>query len=83
MACVEPQTSNALTLSFGASYRSDSRIGRLKKDYHFADLSEREISLCDFAVHLTQNPAAYEQKDFTDDLRQQNLSDEAILDVAC
>ena len=38
--------------------------------------------MCDFAVHLTKNPAAHEATDYTLALKEAGLSDEAILDVA-
>jgi len=38
--------------------------------------------MCDFAVHLTKNPATHEATDFTSALKEAGLSDEAILDVA-
>jgi len=62
-------------------WKNNSRIDRLKKDYHTADLSQKEIALCDFAVHLTQNPAAHEQQNFTSPLKDKGLDDAAILDV--
>ncbi len=62
-------------------WKDNSRIDRLKKDYHTADLSQKEIALCDFAVHLTQNPAAHEQQNFTSPLNDKGLDDAAILDV--
>ena len=57
------------------------RIALLKKDYITASLSPKEVAMCDFAVHLTQNPAAHEQQNFTSPLKDQGLADGAILDV--
>ncbi len=62
-------------------WKDNSRIDRLKKDYHTADISQKEIALCNFAVHLTQNPAAHEQQNFTSPLKDKGLDDAAILDV--
>jgi alkylhydroperoxidase family enzyme len=44
-------------------------------------VEQKEIALCDFAVHLTQNPAAHEQQNFTSPLNDKGLDDVAILDV--
>jgi uncharacterized peroxidase-related enzyme len=78
--CVYCQTHHGSALN--NYWKDNSRIDRLKKDYHTADLSQKEIALCDFAVHLTKNPAAHEATDYTSALKEAGLSDEAILDIA-
>ncbi len=77
--CIYCQTHHGAALN--NYWKDNSRIDRLKKDYHTADLSQKEIALCDFAVHLTQNPAAHEQQNFTSPLKDKGLDDAAILDV--
>ena len=77
--CVYCQTHHGVALN--NYWKDNSRIDRLKKDYNTADLSQKEIALCDFAVHLTQNPAAHEQQNFTSPLKDKGLADAAILDV--
>ena len=44
-------------------------------------MTETDRALCDYAVKLTQSPAAVEQAD-VDKLRQAGLSDQAISDAA-
>ena len=77
--CVYCQTHHGAALN--NYWKDHSRIDRLKKDYHTADLSQKEIALCDFAVHLTQNSTAHEQQNFTSPLKDKGLADAAILDV--
>lgn len=44
-------------------------------------LTPREISLCEYAQHLTKNPADHENTDHTQLLKKQGLTDAAILDA--
>ncbi|MBW6480428.1 MAG: peroxidase-related enzyme [Bacteroidales bacterium] len=44
-------------------------------------LDHSNAALCDFARHLTLTPQEHEEVDFTQSLRQQGFSDEAILDA--
>ncbi|SRR6266542_3575023 len=62
-------------------WKDEDRIKKLKSDYHNAGLTSKEISLCDFAVHLTKNPAAHENTDHTNILRKKGMDDKAILDA--
>ena len=56
-------------------------LSNLKSNYNHAGLSEKEVAMCQFAVHLTQYPAAHENEDYTQQLRNKGLDDSAILDV--
>lgn len=62
-------------------WKDEARIDALKKDFREASLTEKEIAICEFAVHLTINPSEHECNDFTAELRNKGLSDRAILDV--
>jgi uncharacterized peroxidase-related enzyme len=62
-------------------WRDADRVGQLQKDYHKAGLCEKDIALCEFATHLTRHPESHEQYDQTIALRENGLSDTAILDV--
>ncbi len=77
--CMYCQTHHATALN--AYWKSDERISQLRTDYRTAQLSTKEEAMCDFAVHLTNNPAAHQDKDFTEAIKQAGLSDEGILDV--
>jgi len=44
-------------------------------------MDKTNSALCDFAHHLTLSPEEHEENDFTQLLRQQGFSDEAILDA--
>ncbi len=78
--CVYCQAHHGAALN---AYRKDEeRIEQLKMNFQNAGLSEKEIAMCDFAVHLTRHPSAPEANDFTNKLRKQDLTDKAILDVA-
>ncbi|TVQ82700.1 MAG: peroxidase [Bacteroidetes bacterium] len=45
-------------------------------------LSSADSALCNFARHLTLNPGEHEENDYTQTLRVNGFSDEAILDAA-
>ncbi|MFN2458776.1 MAG: peroxidase-related enzyme [Chitinophagaceae bacterium] len=62
-------------------WKDENRVEQLKSNYHSAGLSEEEHAMCDFSVHLTQYPAAHENEDYTQQLRNKGLDDSAILDV--
>jgi len=78
--CTYCQTHHGAALQ--AYWKDAERIALLKKDYRTATLSPKEVAMCDFAVHLTKNPAAHEATDFTSALKEAGFSDDAILDVA-
>ncbi len=69
------------TAALNNYWKNEKRIEKLKKDFAKASLSEKELAMCEFAVHLTKDPAAHEATDFTQTLRDNGLSDRAILDI--
>ncbi len=77
--CMYCQTHHGTALN--NYWKDKNRIEQLKSNYHSAGLSEKEHAMCDFSVHLTQYPAAHENKDYTQQLRDKGLDDSSILDV--
>lgn len=78
--CVYCQAHHGAALN--ACWKDEKRVEQLKRNYENAGLSEKEIAMCDFAVHLAKHPSAHEANDFSNNLRKQGLTDKAILDVA-
>ncbi len=78
--CVYCQAHHGAALN--AYWKDEEKIEQLKMNFQNAGLSEKEIAMCDFAVHLTKHPSAHAANDFTNNLRKQGLTDKAILDVA-
>ena len=62
-------------------WKDDSRIEKLIKGDYTEILSAKEIALSEFAKHLTKHPEQHENTDFTVKLKDEGLSDAAILDV--
>lgn len=62
-------------------WKDEVKTNQLKKDYSKLELSEIDMTLCDYAKSLTENPNG-ENKNLTDKLRTLGLSDRAILDGA-
>jgi uncharacterized peroxidase-related enzyme len=62
-------------------WKSDERIAKFRNDYTSAKLSNKEITLCEFAVTLTLHPEKANQSDITKTMRALGLSDAAILDA--
>lgn len=63
-------------------YNDDPKLAdQLATNYRSADLSERELAMCDFAVKLTNDPQAITDADLQA-LRDVGLDDEEIWDVA-
>ncbi len=77
--CMYCQTHHGTALN--NYWKDESRIEQLKSNYNHAGLSEKEVAMCHFSVHLTQYPAAHENEDYTQQLRNKGLDDSAILDV--
>ncbi len=77
--CIYCQTHHGTALN--NYWKNESRIEQLKSNYNHAGLSEKEVAMCHFAVHLTKYPAAHEQQNFTSPLKDKGLDDAAILDV--
>ena len=63
-------------------WKATDRVYALKKDFETAGLTEKEKSLCRYAVTLTRQPANHEATDHTKDLRLAGCSDAAILDAS-
>ncbi len=53
----------------------------IAKDWRFADLSDRDRALCDFAEKLTADPATMSQRE-VDALRDVGFTDAAIHDAS-
>lgn len=62
-------------------WKDENKLEALKKDIYIADLSPREIKLCEFARHLTANPELHENTDFTFLLKEAGIREEGILDA--
>ena len=62
-------------------WKDENKVGLLRTDFTAAGLSEKELSLCEFAHTLTLNPANGKESDFTAPLRASGFSDSAILDA--
>lgn len=77
--CVYCQTHHGAALN--AYWKDEQRVMQLRTDYQQAKLTPKEITMCDYAVILTKNPAANENEDHTQQLRVKGLDDAAILDV--
>jgi uncharacterized peroxidase-related enzyme len=77
--CVYCQTHHRTDLN--NYWKDDSRIEQLKNNYNHIKLSEKEVAMCHFAVHLTKYTVAFKQKYFTSPLKDKGLDDAAILDV--
>lgn len=77
--CTYCQTHHSAALK--AYWKDEKRVEQLKENYESASLSDKEIAICRFAVHLTQEPGAHEHSDHTFSLKVAGLTDEAILDV--
>lgn len=62
-------------------WKNDSKIEKLINGNYFEILSPRERALVEFAKHLTIKPSEHESTDFTQKLKDIELSDAAILDA--
>ncbi len=65
--CLYCQTHHGAALN--AYWKDEARIEQLKMNFQNTGLSEKEIAMCDFAVHLTKHPSAHAANDFTNNLR--------------
>lgn len=61
-------------------WKDDARIQLFLDDHHSARLTERELKLCDFAIHHTKSPGVDKKQDI-DQLKDMGLDDRAILDI--
>lgn len=62
-------------------WKDEQKVMQLRMDYRKLNLSEREESLCTYAVDLTEEPDRFEENDGTSVLRNSGLDDRAILDA--
>ena len=62
-------------------WKNIKRIEFLVVDYTTAGLPEKDLALCHFASHLTKSPEEHEACDYTGALKENGLSDQAILDA--
>lgn len=77
--CTYCQTHHSAALE--AYWKDAYKIQQLKEDYRSASLSDKEVAMCEFAIHLTQFPAMHEATDYTTMLKKAGLNDAGILDV--
>jgi len=62
-------------------WKDDENILRLQNDYKDAQLSKKELVLCQFAENLTSAPDSFSEPEFINALKTIGLSDKAILDA--
>lgn len=62
-------------------WKDDYRIVHLRSNYKKAQLSERELLLCQFAESLTLKPDGFKEPEQINKLKEIGLSDAAILDA--
>jgi uncharacterized peroxidase-related enzyme len=60
--------------------QADKILSGILDDYNSAPITEKEKAMLDYAVKLTEKPAAVKKEDF-DKLRKFELSDKDILDL--
>jgi len=77
--CLYCQTHHSAALN--NYWKDEQKIERLKINYLDATLTEKEVVLCEFSVHLTKYPAAHEKDDYTERLKRKGVDDAGILDV--
>jgi len=62
-------------------WKDEEKVLQLRNNFEKLDLTEKQMSLCRFARHLTKNPGDHENTDFTIPLKNCGLDDKAILDT--
>lgn len=67
--------------ALNAYWKDQEKLTKFQKDYQSIHLSSVDLALCNYAKIVTQNPALSKSKDLTKVLKNENLSDEAILDA--
>ncbi len=63
-------------------WKDEEKLNLLKTSFKKAGLSKRELALCEFAQALTLNPGNSQHVDITIPLKQEGLSDAAVLDAS-
>lgn len=62
-------------------WKNDEKVNLLRKDYSMVTLNQRELALCEFSAKVTLNLGEQMGYDYTNILKNINLSDSAILDA--
>lgn len=62
-------------------WKDEERILRLQNNFYDAQLSEKELLLCQFAKDLTLKPVGFKEPEEINKLKSIGLTDEAILDA--
>jgi len=62
-------------------WKDDSKLELLKSDFRIAELTPKELALCNYAKDVTLNPGNSQTNDTTLPLKKEGLSDSAILDA--
>ncbi|MBW6489943.1 MAG: peroxidase-related enzyme [Lentimicrobium sp.] len=78
-SCEYCQTHHAEALNH--YWKNEQKINELRMDYTKVSLTLKEQILCSFASALTNNPESFMTLDYTQLLRENGLSDNAILDA--
>ncbi len=63
-------------------WKDEAKLAQLKTDFTQANLTNRELALCRYAKDLTTNPGNAQEEDITLVLKNEGLSDAAILDAS-
>ncbi len=63
-------------------WKDETKLVQLKTDFTQANLTDRELALCSYAKELTKNPGNAQEEDITLLLKNEGLSDAAILDAS-
>ncbi len=62
-------------------WKNEKRVEQLRNDYKQAELTNRELQLCEFSHILTINPELSKKEDITEPLKKSGISDSGILDA--
>ncbi len=63
-------------------WKNEEKVTQLKKDFTQANLTNKELALCTYAKAITLNPGKAADTDVTIPLKNNGLSDAAILDAS-
>lgn len=77
--CIYCQTHHLEALNF--YWKNEERLKKLVNNFYDADLSTKEILLCQFAESLTLNPGEFKEPVLIKKLKKTGFSDEAILEA--
>ena len=62
-------------------WKDRDKLALLRTNYRQVKLTEREISLCEFAETLTLDPGSSKENDHTEKLQKAGISDSGVLDA--